>query len=144
MGIEVVTGRIGEDREDEIVLLYYSNEGRALGPRFVDAEEAEEFLGWCPVDLRRAEHSEIVDQLLRFRVEREQRLNAEHEAEGGKFGLQSQGATSTVTGFLIGWSDEGPLKFGWRNEALSFSTYAAAEAMRNASTVLRSARVVRL
>lgn len=145
MGIEVTTCSIGGG--EPFAALFYSNAGHFIGPTFEDEEEAEAFLQFIeaePGDIRRMSHDEIVRHVADFRVQREAALNGEHESQGGKFALQAASISSSVSGFLIGWSGEGPLKFGWRDDALTFSTFAAADAMRLSSPVLKSARVVRL
>jgi hypothetical protein len=131
MSIEVINGRIGDE---EIVVLWYRNEGRSFGPRFEDAEEAEAFLEWLPAEAHRFAHDELVQHLASFRHQRETRLNSEHEASGGRFLLRNP---SGRYNFFAGWSVDGPAIWEHIDEAQAFPTFAAADAMRGEWPTLR-------
>lgn len=138
MSVMILEGkRINED-DSEGAILYCSSSGRAFGPVFVDAEEAQEFIEWLPVDARMLGYEELAEHVSDFRFQRETRANSEHESSGGKFGLKGP----ISMGYVKALPSDAPPSYGYVSK-LEFRTHAEATAAKNAHR-LSHCEVVRL
>lgn len=72
MSTRLLEGTYDGTHEGRVVLVDSTTEW-AFGPVFESREDAEAFLAWCPIDVKRLRPGELADAVWRFRQSRKSR-----------------------------------------------------------------------